>query len=136
MKTKAQRQKTLKELADAIAVRNHVMTIINGPRGVATKDEVTKLRSFVSEVDKQVMQEVLGLDAPAPAPQPSKKDLDMAAARAKMDLEKKEAAARAKLTGSDAENSDKAEDAAKSAKTAKKAAKPTPRKGMVKRVLD
>jgi hypothetical protein len=105
------------------------MTIINGPRGVATKDEVTRLRSFVTEVDKQVMQEVLALDAPTPAPQPSQKDLDMAAARAKMELEKKEAAARATLTGTPAADEKQEEKPA--------AKKPAPkRKGVVQRVLD
>jgi hypothetical protein len=133
MKTKAQRQKTLKELADAIAVRNHVMTLVNGPRGVATKEEVTKLRSFVTDVDKQVMSEVLALDAPVAAPQPSKKDLDMAAARAKMDLDKKEAETRAKLTGASSEEEEKP---AKPAKQVAKKPAPKPRKGVVQRVLD
>ena len=139
MKTKAQRQQTMKELADTITVRNHVMTLLNGPRGFATKDEVTRLRAFVTEVDEQVKLKVLALDAPTPAPQPSKKDLDMAKARAKMELEKKEAAMLAQLTADDAELTTKDEESAASTKASKAAKKPAPKanpKGVVKRVLD
>lgn len=52
--------KNLEELANTIIVRNHIMGLVqSATRGFASKEEIKKLREFVSEVDDFVIQSVL-----------------------------------------------------------------------------
>lgn len=53
--------KTLRELADLIAVRNHLSMLISGTRRVIKKGEVGKLSAVVDKIDMEVLQESMNL---------------------------------------------------------------------------
>ncbi|KKN70823.1 hypothetical protein LCGC14_0427150 [marine sediment metagenome] len=58
--TQAQRAKTIKELNDAISLRNHIYILVNGPRTtLISKDEERQLRSFASQLDREVVEKSL-----------------------------------------------------------------------------
>lgn len=52
--------KNLEELVNLLMVRNHIMGLVqSAARGFASKEDIKKLREFVSEVDDFVVQSVL-----------------------------------------------------------------------------
>ncbi len=96
---KAQMTKTMQELVNAITVRNHIYTLVNGPRtALISKAEEGQLRAFASQLDREVVDKSIAMmnDAKTAVAKPvtTQKDKVMAEARAVIKEEKAEAAAK------------------------------------------
>lgn len=52
---KIQKQEMLTELYQAVVVRDHVARLVDGPRGIVTKPELSEALKFISYVDKKVL---------------------------------------------------------------------------------
>lgn len=88
--TKAQKAKLMKELADKVAVRNHIQSLINGPRGVITvRETLEKMRQFVVDTDKELVDSVASLVSDVKPAVPAKKDKALSEARKVMAKESK-----------------------------------------------
>jgi len=69
--TKAQRAKTIKELNDIISLRNHIYTLVNGPRtSLITREEERELRQFTNQLDREVVEKSLEMSKPPEEPKP------------------------------------------------------------------
>lgn len=118
--TKNQKVKMMTDLANQIAVRNHVSMIVNGPRTALTAPNIRALTKFVSDVDKEIVDTVLKhVNSVNEMPPSLVKDLALAEAR--------NVKAQVKAT-----EEEKPKEETKPKKESKNAA----RKGVVRRVLE
>lgn len=63
--TKTQKAKMIKELNDVISLRNHIYTLVNGPRtSLITREEEGKLRQFANNLDREVVNKSLEMAQP------------------------------------------------------------------------
>lgn len=84
---------------NSITVRNHIYTLVNGPRtSLISKDEEAQLRQFASKLDREVVDKSLemlnGANEEVKPKVTSNKDKAMAEARATVKEDKAEAAAK------------------------------------------
>ena len=69
--TQTQKAKSIKELSDVISLRNHIYTLVNGPRTtLISRDEERDLRLFANQLDREVVVKSLEMVTLPEKPKP------------------------------------------------------------------